>query len=422
MTTNTQYTNQLASETSPYLLQHVHNPVDWHPWGPEALDKARRENKPILLSIGYSACHWCHVMAHESFEDPATADVMNALFVNIKVDREERPDLDKIYQTAHSLLTRRNGGWPLTMILDPDTRVPFFGGTYFPPEPRHGLPAFTELCQRVVDFYREKRAELDQQNQSLVEFMRDMQRSEITSPDALNSMPLDVARQQLGSQYDKQHGGFGKAPKFPHPTSLERLLRHWAATGREDQEALDMALFTLDRMALGGMYDQIGGGFCRYSVDEQWMIPHFEKMLYDNGPLLSLYSEAWAATGNPVYTNASWPRQQRGYNAKCKLRKAATIPAWTQIARAKKENSTSGHRMNCMRYSMMMSTPRLPYATASTASPTSRDAGTRTYTNPLKLMPPHRRCCHLHEPNYSKPASNAFAPDSMTRSWYLGTR
>ncbi|TCK19336.1 hypothetical protein DFR30_2646 [Thiogranum longum] len=301
MTRDTQYTNHLANETSPYLLQHVNNPVDWYPWGEEALDRARRENKPILLSIGYSACHWCHVMAHESFEDPATAEVMNRLFVNIKVDREERPDLDKIYQTAHSLLTQRNGGWPLTMFLDPENRIPFFGGTYFPPQPRHGLPAFTDLCEQITAFYRDKRSDLEQQNQSLIEFMRNMHRSESPSADAIDSMPLDVARQQLGGQFDKTFGGFGKAPKFPHPTSLERLLRHWSATGGKDTEALDMTLFTLDRMALGGMYDQAGGGFCRYSVDDQWMIPHFEKMLYDNGPLLSLYSEAWAATGNPLY-------------------------------------------------------------------------------------------------------------------------
>ncbi|HED51990.1 MAG TPA: thioredoxin domain-containing protein, partial [Gammaproteobacteria bacterium] len=315
MTRDTQYTNHLVNETSPYLLQHANNPVDWHPWGPEALDQARRENKPILLSIGYSACHWCHVMAHESFEDAATAEVMNRLFVNIKVDREERPDLDKIYQTAHSLLTQRNGGWPLTLFLDPDSHVPFFGGTYFPPQPRHNLPAFTDLCQRVADVYREKRSELDEQNQSLLEFMRDMHRSEASTPDALNSMPLDIARQQLSSQFDASYGGFGKAPKFPHPTSLERLLRHWATTGRSDNEALNMVLFTLDRMALGGMYDQIGGGFCRYSVDAQWMIPHFEKMLYDNGPLLSLYSEAWAATGNPLYRRivtetATWVQRE----------------------------------------------------------------------------------------------------------------
>ncbi len=298
------YTNHLRTETSPYLLQHADNPVDWYPWGPEALDMARRENKPILLSIGYSACHWCHVMAHESFEDPATAQVMNELFVNIKVDREERPDLDKIYQTAHSLLTQRTGGWPLTMFLTADEQIPFFGGTYFPREPRHGLPAFTELCRRVVDFYREHREELERQNRSLVDFMASMNQAPAEAGAELGAMPLDVARQQLEKQFDATHGGFGSAPKFPHPTSIERLLRHWAATdhdGTADQRALHMTLFTLDRMALGGMYDQIGGGFCRYSVDDQWMIPHFEKMLYDNGALLSLYSEAWAATGRPLY-------------------------------------------------------------------------------------------------------------------------
>ena len=224
--------------------------------------------------------------------------------MNIKVDREERPDLDKIYQTAHALLTQRNGGWPLTMFLTPDEQIPFFGGTYFPSRPRHGLPAFTDLCQRVADFYRERHSELEQQNRSLVDFMASMNQVPADSDAELNAMPLDVARQQLEQQFDATHGGFGGAPKFPHPTSLERLLRHWASTrnaGAADQQALHMALFTLDRMALGGMYDQIGGGFCRYSVDDRWMIPHFEKMLYDNGPLLSLYSEAFAATGKPLY-------------------------------------------------------------------------------------------------------------------------
>ena len=304
MKTDTDYTNHLDGETSPYLLQHAHNPVDWYPWSPQALEKARRENKPILLSIGYSACHWCHVMAHESFEDPATAAVMNDLFVNVKVDREERPDLDKIYQTAHSLLTQRNGGWPLTMFLTADEQIPFFGGTYFPDKPRHGMPAFTDLCRQVAEFYRDRRGELEQQNRSLVEFMASMNRAAEHGVDELNAMPLDVARQQLEQQFDSQHGGFGKAPKFPHPTSIERLLRHWAGTRNDestDTRALDMALFTLERMALGGMYDQIGGGFCRYSVDERWMIPHFEKMLYDNGPLLSLYSEAWAVTAKPLF-------------------------------------------------------------------------------------------------------------------------
>ncbi len=217
MTNASNYTNHLSKETSPYLLQHADNPVDWYPWGPEALEKARREDKPILLSIGYSACHWCHVMAHESFEDPATAAVMNELFVNIKVDREERPDLDKIYQTAHALLTQRNGGWPLTMFLTPDDRIPFFGGTYFPDQPRHGMPAFTDLCRHIAAFYREQRDELDQQNRSLIEFMSDMHRSDTQAGARLTAMPLDVARQQLEQQFDATHGGFGACAQVPPP-------------------------------------------------------------------------------------------------------------------------------------------------------------------------------------------------------------
>ncbi len=290
--------NHLINETSPYLLQHAHNPVEWYPWNQDALDKARRENKPILLSIGYSACHWCHVMAHESFEDEASAQVMNSLFVNIKVDREERPDLDKIYQTAHQLLTQRGGGWPLTVILTPDDHAPFFAGTYFPREPRYGLPGFKELLQRIEAFYREHPEEVRQQNASLInalESMAPMGGGEI------NAAALDIARRQLEQSFDARHGGFGRAPKFPHPTHIERLLRHWAATGRADDKALSMARFTLTQMAQGGLYDQLGGGFCRYSVDELWMIPHFEKMLYDNGPLLALYSEAWLATREPLF-------------------------------------------------------------------------------------------------------------------------
>ncbi len=302
MTKPAHYTNHLANETSPYLQQHAHNPVDWHPWGPEALAKAHAENKPILLSVGYSACHWCHVMAHESFQDPDTAAVMNELFINIKVDREERPDIDKIYQTAHSLLAQRAGGWPLTMFLTPDKQIPFFGGTYFPDKERHGMPAFSSLCQQIAGVYR-GRDDVEKQNTSLMDFISSMDESKTDDTAKLTAMPLDVARQQLQQQFDETYGGFGKAPKFPHPTSLERLLRHWAGSrGDEaDAQALHMFHYTLERMAQGGMNDQIGGGFCRYSVDEKWMIPHFEKMLYDNGPLLSLYTEAWLATANPLF-------------------------------------------------------------------------------------------------------------------------
>jgi len=295
--------NRLANETSPYLLQHAHNPVNWYPWCDEALDKAHNEQKPILLSIGYSACHWCHVMAHESFEDEATAQLMNTLCVNIKVDREERPDLDKIYQTAHQILTQRGGGWPLTVFLTPDDHMPFFAGTYFPSEPRHSMPAFREIIERVVNFYHENQADIKNQNKKLRTYL-----ATITNPpadeQALNATTLDTARRQLEQGFDERLGGFGQAPKFPHPTNLERALRHYAGTvasGNPDQRALHIFEFTLDCMANGGLYDHLGGGFSRYSVDDQWMIPHFEKMLYDSGPLLALYAQGYAVTGKPRY-------------------------------------------------------------------------------------------------------------------------
>ncbi|MCP5328502.1 MAG: thioredoxin domain-containing protein [Steroidobacteraceae bacterium] len=297
--------NRLAGETSPYLLQHATNPVDWYPWGPEALAKARAERKPILLSIGYSACHWCHVMAHESFEDQATAALMNALFVNIKVDREERPDLDRIQQLAHQLLTQRSGGWPLTMFLTPDDQTPFFGGTYFPKEPRYGMPAFGELLQRVARYYREQGADIRAQNAALVQAFNDIAPPPADRGLALDDLPLRQARRQLEASFDRHLGGFGDAPKFPSASTLERLLRDWHATAGDtepDLQALYMAALTLTRMAEGGLYDQLGGGFCRYSVDAQWMIPHFEKMLYDNGTLLAAYAQAAVATGETLFT------------------------------------------------------------------------------------------------------------------------
>ncbi len=294
------HSNALAHETSPYLLQHAHNPVDWQPWNAEALERARREDKPILLSIGYSACHWCHVMAHESFEDEATARVMNELFVNIKVDREERPDLDRIYQTAHQMLAQRAGGWPLTMFLSPDDHTPFFGGTYFPKEPRYGMPAFTDLCQRVAAHFREHRDDITRQNAAVRANFRRLSAGGSPAGVQITDKVLTQARTEIADQFEPRHGGFGQAPKFPHPTTLERLLRHWAAH-RDDSEALHMARFSLHAMASGGVYDQLGGGFCRYSVDEYWMIPHFEKMLYDNGQLLALYADAALATGDAVF-------------------------------------------------------------------------------------------------------------------------
>ena len=303
------HTNRLSHETSPYLRQHAHNPVDWHPWDEEALEKARREGKPILLSIGYSACHWCHVMAHESFEDEATAQVMNERFINIKVDREERPDLDKIYQTAFQMLHRRSGGWPLTMFLTHDDHAPFVGGTYFPKTPRYGMPAFTDLLLRVSEHYRQHPDDIRRQNQALLDALRAEVAPTTTGDLTLTAAPLQAGRDELLSHFDPTYGGFGGAPKFPHPTSLEQLLRHWTASLRcdafqcaePDRQAENAVRFTLRQMALGGIYDQLGGGFYRYSVDAEWQIPHFEKMLYDNGPLLALYAQAWQATQEPLF-------------------------------------------------------------------------------------------------------------------------
>jgi len=289
--------NRLSRQTSPYLQQHADNPVDWHPWDEEALALARHEDKPILLSVGYSACHWCHVMAHESFEDPEVAEQMNRNFVNIKVDREERPDLDQIYQTAHAMLTQRSGGWPLTMFLMPDG-TPFFGGTYFPKQARYGMPGFLDLLPKIAAVYREKREEIDRQNTALREALA----RTVPAPAAggtLKRGPVDAAARELVQLFDDVHGGIGQAPKFPHPYELAFCLRRHAREGGE--LALAVARLTLTKMAEGGIYDQLGGGFCRYSVDQYWDIPHFEKMLYDNAALLVLYSDAWLVTKQPLY-------------------------------------------------------------------------------------------------------------------------
>ncbi len=291
--------NRLAQETSPYLLQHAANPVDWYPWGAAAIARAREADRPILLSIGYSACHWCHVMAHESFEDEATAAVMNRLFVNVKVDREERPDLDKVYQFAHQLLTQRGGGWPLTMFLAPDDLTPFFGGTYFPKQARYGMPAFADLLERVAGFYRDERANVRAQNAALRGVFEDLDPPQADAGLAITREPIDRARRDLEAAFDERYGGFGPAPKFPHAASIELLLR------LGDPKAIQMASWTLLRMAEGGIFDQLGGGFCRYSVDRFWMIPHFEKMLYDNGPLLALCAQAAIATGDSRLRDAA---------------------------------------------------------------------------------------------------------------------
>ncbi len=291
--------NRLAQESSPYLLQHADNPVDWYPWGNEAFDRALAEDKPVLLSVGYSACHWCHVMAHESFEDLETAEIMNRLFVNIKLDREERPDVDKIYQTSQSLITQRAGGWPLTMILDPHNRHPFFGGTYFPKEPRHNLPSFKEVLERVHDYYRTHRDDIQQQNQVLQDTLH-----KIYAPVEDARQPaiglVDTARTALLRQFDQEYGGFTNEPKFPHGELLQFMLHCGARTkakGDNDPQSEHAVLHTLKKMCQGGLYDQLGGGFYRYSVDAEWQIPHFEKMLYDNAALLPVLAETFHAGG-----------------------------------------------------------------------------------------------------------------------------
>ena len=288
--------NRLAQETSPYLLQHAGNPVDWYPWGDEALERAREEDRPILLSIGYAACHWCHVMEHESFEDPATASVMNERFVNVKVDREERPDLDAVYMDAVVAMSGQ-GGWPMTVFLTPDGE-PFYGGTYFPPEPRHGLPSFRQVLEALAGAWRDRRSDVASSAAQLVEAVRHGSTLQ-PSADPLTETLLSGAARGLREGFDRAWGGWGRAPKFPPAPTIEFLLRRHVQTG--DEEALALATATLDGMALGGMYDLLGGGFHRYSVDERWLVPHFEKMLYDNALLVPAYLHAWQVTGTSRY-------------------------------------------------------------------------------------------------------------------------
>ena len=290
--------NRLAHETSPYLLQHKDNPVDWHAWGLEALEKAKSGDKPIFLSIGYAACHWCHVMEHESFENSETAALMNDLFVNIKVDREERPDLDSIYMSAVVALTGQ-GGWPMSVFLTPEG-VPFFGGTYYPPRPTHGLPSFPQVLRGVADAWRTRRAEVTKGGEDVLQHVRQNELVGLAGrPEPLERATLQAAVQGLWRQFDWKHAGWGGAPKFPQPMTVEFLLRTHHLTG--ESTPLEMATKTLTRMARGGMYDQLGGGFHRYATDAVWLAPHFEKMLYDNAQLARVYVHAWQLTGDPEY-------------------------------------------------------------------------------------------------------------------------
>ena len=287
--------NQLSHESSPYLLQHADNPVDWYPWGKAALDRAQELDRPILLSIGYAACHWCHVMAHESFEDPATAAVMNELFINIKVDREERPDIDTIYMTSLALFGEQ-GGWPLTMFCTPEGK-PFWGGTYFPPTSRYGRPGFPELLRHVAKIYTDEPEKVATNSQAVVAALEDMSKPEaagMIAPEAVNRAATSIV-----TEIDPRHGGIGTAPKFPQGPILALLWRGYKRTG--DAKLRDGVLLTLDKMAQGGIYDHLGGGFARYSTDAAWLAPHFEKMLYDNAQLVEIYTDAWQETKNPLY-------------------------------------------------------------------------------------------------------------------------
>ena len=284
--------NRLADATSPYLLQHAENPVDWYPWGDEAFERARAEDRPLLVSVGYSSCHWCHVMAHESFEDFATAEVMNDLFVNVKVDREERPDVDAVTMEATVGMTQ-SGGWPTTVFMTPDGK-PFYAGTYFPPEPRHGMPSFRDVLQAVAATWRERRGDVERQASRIDDALRSVATAPASSEPLTESLLGEAAR-GIARTFDPAFGGFGGAPKFPAASTIELLLR------RGDEESLAMVTATLDAMATGGMYDVVGGGFHRYSVDDRWLVPHFEKMLYDNAVLASAYLHAWAVTGTSRY-------------------------------------------------------------------------------------------------------------------------
>jgi uncharacterized protein len=303
-TQKSEHTNRLAHEKSPYLLQHAHNPVEWYPWGEEAFAKARKENKPIFLSVGYSTCHWCHVMAHESFENEEVAAIMNREFVNIKVDREERPDVDRVYMTFVQATTG-SGGWPMSVWLTPDLK-PFVGGTYFPPEERYGQPAFKKVLERIATAWKEDHDKIVEQGSRIVEALRESQ-SASPGEGKIDSSVLDAAYKQLDRSYDPKEGGFGNAPKFPRPVTLNFLTRFYARDPKSDasKHALNMALFTLHKMAAGGMHDHIGGGFHRYSVDRYWHVPHFEKMLYDQAQLAVAYLNAFQITKDKQYESVA---------------------------------------------------------------------------------------------------------------------
>ena len=297
--------NRLATEKSPYLLQHAHNPVDWMPWGEEAFAKARAENKPIFLSVGYSTCHWCHVMAHESFENDAIAEIMNREFVNMKVDREERPDVDRVYMTFVQA-TAGHGGWPMSVWLTPELK-PFVGGTYFPPEDRRGQPGFPSVLERIAAAWKQDREKISEQGTRIIEALSEAAAASASGVESVDANVIEEAYRQIARTYDAHEGGFGGPPKFPRPVTLNFLFRVYARDrqGTMGKHALEMILFTLRKMAAGGMHDHLGGGFYRYSVDAFWHVPHFEKMLYDQAQLASAYLDAFQITARSALSKTS---------------------------------------------------------------------------------------------------------------------
>ena len=402
--------NRLADETSPYLLQHADNPVDWYPWGAEALTRAREEDKPILLSIGYSACHWCHVMAHESFEDPDTAAIMNRLFVNVKVDREERPDLDAVYMNAVVQFTAGRGGWPMTVFLTP-AGEPFHGGTYYPPQPRGGLPAFPELLELVAAAYRERPDEVAELAGRMAEHLREVS-ALAPSADPLSETVLTGAVETMRRFFDSRWGGFGTAPKFPPASAIEFLLRMHRRDG--DTGALEMATATLDGMSLGGMYDVLGGGFARYSVDERWLVPHFEKMLYDNALLAAAYLHGWVVTGDDRYREVC-ERTIDFVLRDLLLPEGGSPRRWTPTPRASRAPPTCGRRTR--------SGPSSGPTTPRPRSPTTASARRATSRVAACCGPPvpRRRSWSGSELGCSRPACAALSRTATTRRSRAGT-
>ncbi len=411
---NAEHRNRLAGETSPYLLQHAGNPVDWYPWGPEALERSKKEDKPILLSIGYAACHWCHVMERESFENEDIAKLMNERFVCVKVDREERPDLDEIYMAATVALSG-SGGWPMTVFLTPDQR-PFFAGTYFPPDDRYGRPGFPKLLTLLGDMWKNERDKLLAQAEELTRHVQEQ--AQLTAPGSVSETAVADAVRQLSAAFDPRFGGFGAAPKFPPSAALHLLLAHHDKSG--DADALSMVEKTLDGMKNGGMYDHVGGGFARYSTDERWLVPHFEKMLYDNAQLARVYLEAHQVTGSDEYRRVAREILDYVARARCNRRKAATTPPRTPTARARKASSSCGSQTRSPR-SWSRKKPSVSACTTTSASPgTGRGPAspTRRARWPISRRSWASRPTRCESPSRARGRKcTPRAPSASRRSW-----